>query len=128
MYIKQYNLIRRFTMQFLTKTIVSALIISAVATVSKKLPTLGAIIASLPLTSILAMIWLYQDTRDVGKVIELSYSIFWIVIPSLVFFIVLPIFLKKHLDFYLSLLGSSVIMIICYFLYIYILKFFKINI
>lgn len=63
-------------MQFLTKTIVSALIITAIAAVSKKLPTLGAIIASLPLTSILAMIWLYQDTRDVGKVIELSYSIF----------------------------------------------------
>lgn len=114
-------------MQFLIKTIVSALIIATIATVSKKLPTFGAIIASLPLTSILAMIWLYQDTRDVGKIIDLSYSIFWIVIPSLVFFIVLPMFLKKHVDFYLSLLGSSVIMIISYYLYIYILKYFKVN-
>lgn len=115
-------------MQFLIKTIVSALLIASIATVSKKLPTFGAIIASLPLTSILAMIWLYQDTKEVSKIIELSYSIFWIVIPSLIFFIVLPIFLKKQVNFYLSLLGSSIIMIISYYIYICILKYFKVNI
>lgn len=115
-------------MQFLIKTIVSALIIATVAVVSKKLPTFGAIIASLPLVSILAMIWLYQDTKDISKVIDLSYAIFWIVIPSLIFFLVLPVFLKKHVNFYLSILGSSLIMIISYYIYIHILKFFKVNI
>lgn len=115
-------------MQFLIKTVVSALLIATIATVSKKLPTLGAIIASLPLTSILAMIWLYQDTRDVSKIIDLSYSIFWIVIPSLIFFIILPIFLKKHINFYLSLLCSSIIMIVSYYIYIAILKYFKVSI
>lgn len=116
------------TMQFLIKTIVSALIIAAIATVSKKLPTFGAIIASLPLTSILAMIWLYQDTFDVNKVADLSYAIFCMVVPSLIFFIILPIFLKKHVNFYISLLSSSVIMVICYSIYIFILKLLKINI
>lgn len=115
-------------MQFLIKTFVSAIIIASIATISKKLPTFGAIIASLPLTSILAMIWLYQDTKDVSKIIDLSYSIFWIIIPSLVFFIVLPLFLKRHVNFYLSLFSSSIIMIISYYIYIYLLKYFKVNI
>ena len=114
--------------QFLIKTIVSALIIAAIATISKKLPTFGAIIASLPLTSILAMIWLYQDTLDVSKITTLSYAIFWMVLPSLIFFIVLPIFLKNNVNFYISLISSSAIMIICYTIYIFILKLLKINI
>ena len=115
-------------MQFFIKIIVSAIIIATISSVSKRLPTFGAIIASLPLTSILAMIWLYQETRDVRKVIELSSAIFWIVIPSLVFFLVLPIFLKRHVDFYLAILGSSIIMLISYYLYLAILRYFKVNI
>ncbi|MDR7855119.1 DUF3147 family protein [Tissierella sp.] len=115
-------------MQFLIKTIVSALIIASISTVSKKLPTFGAIIASLPLTSILAMIWLYEDTKDVNKVIELSTAIFWIVIPSLIFFIAVPILLKKNIGFYPSLLFSSIIMIVSYYLYIMVLRLFKVNI
>lgn len=116
------------TIQFIIKTIVSALMIAAIATISKKLPTFGAIIASLPLTSIIAMIWLYQDTFDVNKIASLSYGIFWMVIPSLIFFIVLPIMLKNNINFYISLLTSSVIMVITYPIYIQILKLLKINI
>lgn len=115
-------------MQFVIKTIVSAVIIASIATISKKLPTVGAIVASLPLTSILAMIWLYQDTKDTAKVVSLSTSIFWIVMPSLVFFIVLPLFLKKNINFYLSLVLSSMIMAAVYFIYSFILKKFGINI
>ena len=115
-------------MQFLLKTLISALIIATIATVSKKLPTVGAIIASLPLTSILAMIWLYQDTKDVNKVADLSISIFWVVIPSLIFFLILNILLKKNLNFYLSLIFSSAVMAITYYIYLYILRYFKINI
>lgn len=115
-------------MQFLIKTIISAVLIAVIATVSKRLPTLGAVIASLPLTSILAMTWLYQDTKDVEKVAELSISIFWVVIPSVVFFLALNILLKKQWNFYISLLLSSTIMAITYYAYIKILRYFKVNI
>ena len=115
-------------MQFIIKTIISAIIIASIATMSKKLPSMGAIIASLPLTSILAMIWLYEDTKDITKVSSLSTSIFWIVIPSLVFFMVLPMFLKKNVNFYLSLVFSSMIMVLIYSIYSFILKKFGINI
>lgn len=115
-------------MQFLMKTVVSALIIAAVATISKRIPTLGAIIASLPITSMIAIIWLYRDTKDVGKVIDLSISIFWVVVPSVVFFIVLAVLLKRNVNFYLSMTISSAVMAVTYYVYINILRYFKIDI
>jgi len=109
-------------MQFAIKTIVSALIIAFVSTISKKYPTVGAITVSLPLTSMLALVWLFRETKDVGNVIKLSNSIIWIVIPSVVFFIALIFFLKKNINFYLSMAYSSAVMAAAYYLYTIILK------
>jgi len=88
---------------------------------------MGSILASIPLVSVLAFIWLYLDTKDVKKVIELSNGIFWLVIPSLVLFVALPIFLKRNVNFGLSLTFSVILMIISYFIMIFILKKFGIN-
>ena len=41
----------------------------------------GAILASLPLTSLLAFVWLYVDTGDTQKVASLATGIFWLVLP-----------------------------------------------
>lgn len=115
-------------MQFILKTLLSALIISAVSILSKKYPTFAAIIISLPITSILAIFWLFNDTHDSTKVIEFSYSIIWIVIPSVVFFILLALLLKKQVNFYISMVLSSLIMIIGYYAYVKLLRLFDINI
>jgi len=104
--------------QFIIKTLVSALLIAAISTASKRLPMLGAIIASLPLTSILAMIWLYTDTKDVNKVIALSQGISWIILPSLIFFIALQFLLRRNIGFYSSLLVACGVMFATYALYI----------
>lgn len=113
-------------MQFVLKVIISAVIITVISIVSKKAPLFGAIIASLPLTSILAMIWLYKDTQNVQQVIGLSDSIFWMVIPSLIFFVALSILMKNGLGFWISLGGSCFIMIISYAVYIKVLSIFNI--
>lgn len=115
-------------MQFFIKTIISAIIIALVSTLSKKSPTFGAIIVSLPITSMLAIIWLYRDTQNVQKVIELSSSILWIIIPSLIFFIALIFLLKRNIKFELAMIFSSIIMILGYNVYIIILRKFGINI
>jgi hypothetical protein len=111
--------------QFIVKTLVSAIIIAIISTVSKKYPGLGGLITSIPLTTLLAMIWLYQETHDAQKVISLSNSIFWMILPSLSFFIILPIFIR-HYDFYQALIYSSIILIFTYFIYIQVLRYFKI--
>jgi TRAP-type mannitol/chloroaromatic compound transport system permease large subunit len=104
--------------QFLVKTILSALIIATVSTLSRRFSLLGAIVISLPINSILAMIWLYVDTENVQKVIDLSYSILWIIIPSVVFFLVLPMLLKRNYGFYPAMALASLVMIGSYWLYV----------
>jgi uncharacterized membrane protein (GlpM family) len=74
---------------------ISALIIVGISEASKRSTLLGGLLASLPLTSLLAFIWLYRDTQDSAKVSALSTSIFWLVLPSLVLFLTLPMFLKR---------------------------------
>ena len=99
---------------YATKVILSAAIIVAVAEVAKVNAALGALIKSLPLISILAMIWLYVDTQDTGKIAELSTGTFWLVLPTLPMFLVLPALLKHGLGFYPSLAISIAVMALCY--------------
>jgi len=87
---------------------------------------IGGILASVPLVSVLGMIWLYIDTQSAEKVAQFSTSVFWLVIPSLSLFIVLPILLKK-MSFYFALPISLVVMIIFYYLMILILGKFGIE-
>ncbi len=88
---------------------------------------MGAILASVPLISVLAMFWLYFDTRDTARVRLLAENIFWLVLPSLALFVSLPLLLKRGVNFYLSMGISIGITISCYFLMIFILKHFGIN-
>jgi len=109
------------------KILVSALLIVAVSETAKKSSLFGAIIASIPQTSVLAMIWLYGETKDAQKIIGLSRCIFWMVIPSLVLFILLPLLLKLRLNFFAALALSMTGTSLAYGLMIYILNYFGIK-
>lgn len=108
--------------RFLIKTLISALIIATVSELSKKENLLAAILASLPLTSLLAMIWLYNDTKDPVKVANLSTGILWAIIPSLVFFLIFPYLIKTGLNFWLSMVVGLLAMGAGYVLYSYLAK------
>lgn len=114
--------------QYIIKTLISAVIIVAVAEISKRSSFIGALIASLPLVSVLAMIWLFVDTKDAEKVASLATSIFWLVLPSLSLFISLPMLLRAKLNFYFSLAASIVVMLACYGVMLVALKKFGIKI
>ena len=73
-----------------------------------------AVLASLPLTSILAMTWLYIETRDTEKVASLSVGIFGAVLPSLLFFIALPLLLRSGARFSWAMLSAAMLMFIAY--------------
>ena len=108
--------------QYILKLLISAALIVAVSEISKRSSFVGGLLASLPLTSFLAMLWLYRDTHDAAKVAALSSSIFWLVLPSLVFFIALPMLLKTKLNFYASFAAATAIMLAAYGTTILILK------
>ncbi len=111
----------------ISKVIITSLIIVAISELSKRSAFFGALLASLPLVSILAMMWLYIDTRDVENVAALASRVFWLVIPSLLFFISLPFLLKKGMNFYLSMGLSMLATAACYLLMIKCLAYFNIK-
>ncbi len=113
-------------MYYAIKVLISAILIVAISELSKKSSLLGAILASIPLVSVMAFIWLYVDTKNIDTISKLSISIFWLVIPSLVLFVSLPILLK-FTNFYLALFGAMVLTIIAYYIMIFFLERFGIT-
>jgi hypothetical protein len=101
--------------------LISSILIVLVSELSKRSSMMGSIFASVPLISVLAMIWLYNDTKDIQKVVDLSQGIFWLVIPSLSMFLLLPALLQRAVNFYLALLISIVVMVVFYFIMITVL-------
>jgi hypothetical protein len=89
--------------QYALKIILSAVVLVVVSELAKRSSFWGAALASLPLTSLLAFVWLYLDSGEVQKVSALSQGIFWLVLPSLVLFIALPLLLRGGVGFWLSL-------------------------
>jgi len=107
---------------YLIKIAVTTLLVVAISEIAKRSSLIGAILASVPLVSVLAMIWLYIDTKDVEKVTALASSVFWLVLPSLALFLVLPPLLKMGLNFYLSLGVSVEVTVVCYFVMVSVLN------
>ncbi|MBT8147009.1 MAG: DUF3147 family protein, partial [Gammaproteobacteria bacterium] len=70
----------------------------------------------IPLVSVLALFWLFVETKDINKVSTLSSSVFWLVLPSLALFVSLPLLLKQGFNFYVSIGLSIGITVGCYFL------------
>jgi hypothetical protein len=89
--------------QFLLKVLVSALVIAGASELARRYSVLGALLASLPLTSILAMIWLWRDAVPPAQIADFAGSILWLVLPSLLLFIVTPLLLRHDVGFWPSL-------------------------
>ncbi|GAA3890964.1 DUF3147 family protein [Sphingomonas limnosediminicola] len=81
----------------------SGIIVAAVSEIARRYPGWGGLVASLPLTSLLAMLWLWRDTNDPERVAELSMGAFWFVLPSLPLFLVLPMLIRSGVGFWVSL-------------------------
>ena len=82
------------------KAALSGAIVAAVSEIARRYPGWGGLVASLPLTSLLAMLWLWRDSRDAGRVAELAGSTFWFILPSLPLFLALPWLLRSGVGFW----------------------------
>jgi hypothetical protein len=107
---------------YILKLGVTTALIVLISEIAKRSTLVGAILASVPLVSVLAMIWLYSETRDAAQVAALSRSVLWLVIPSLALFLVLPVLLDRGYNFYMSLAASTGVTIACYYIMIAILR------
>ena len=112
---------------YLVKIFITTILIVAISEIAKRSTFIGAILASVPLVSVLAIIWLYIDTKDVTRISNLSTSVFWLVIPSLTLFLALPLLLKQGLNFYLSISISIGLTVACYWIMVSALNHFGVE-
>ena len=112
----------------LIKTLITAVVVVAVSEIARRSSLFAGLIASIPLVSFLAIIWLYWETKDSQKIVDLSYSIILMIIPSLTFFIVLPFVMKLQSSFVISMIVATDSTIIAYWLFILLLGKFGVSI
>ena len=93
------------TLMNIVKYLLTALVIVVVSEVAKKNALMASLIASLPLVSVIVMVWVFGETGDSQKIIKFSTGTFWYVLPSLPMFLVLPWLMQKGLGFHLALLA-----------------------
>ncbi len=93
------------------KALISGVIVAAVSVIARRYPGLGGLVASLPLISVLGMIWLWRDTQDPLKMAAHAEGTFWFVLPSLPMFLAIPMLLRQGMPFWTALLIGCVITI-----------------
>lgn len=96
------------------KAALSGVIIAIVSEVAKRYPGFGALIASLPLVSVLGMIWLWRDKPDVPNMAAHVEATFWFVLPSLPMFLVMPVLLRHGWNFWAVLAVGCALTILLY--------------
>lgn len=113
---------------FWVRAILSGLIVAAVALIARRNPAFGALIASLPLISVLAMIWLWRDTHDSENLARHAESTFFYVLPSLPMFLVIPMMLRRGVDFWIALGGGCLLTVVLYFILVAVAARFGVSI
>ena len=95
-------------LQFLLKTVITVVVVLIASLLARRSGWLGALVASLPLTSLLVLGWLYAGTHDTAQVADLSMGIFWFVLGSLPFFVVLALALRSGWPVVAAFLAATV--------------------
>lgn len=106
------------------KAALSGVIIATVSEVARRSPGLGALIVSLPLVSILGILWLWHDTGDAERIAAHAQSTFWYVLPTLPMFLLLPALLRHGTGFWLALAACCALTFALYLLTIWLLAKF----
>lgn len=96
------------------KAALSGVVIAVASEVARRWPGVGALIVSLPLVSVLAMIWLWQGTRDPQLLANHAQATFWFVLPSLPMFLLIPAMLRQGYSFWVSLAAGCALTIVLY--------------
>ncbi len=92
----------------------SGVIVALVSEIARRNPGTGGLLASLPLVSVLGMIWLWRDTQDIARMATHSEAPFWFVLPSLPMFLLIPVLLRNEFGFWLSLAAGCLLTMALY--------------
>jgi len=96
------------------KALVSGVIVMAVSEIARRSPTFGALVVSLPLVSLLGILWLWRDTGDTTRIAAHAEATFWYVLPSLPMFLAFPYLLRHGIGFWTALLAGCLLTVLLY--------------
>jgi len=99
---------------FPIKVLITALLVVLISELGKRSSFAGALLASLPLTSLLALVWLYRDTGSALQAADLARGIFWLVLPSLALFLVFPVVVRPGWGFWPALGVGMLVTLLAY--------------
>lgn len=101
-------------MALLVRALLSGLLIAAASLVARRQPAFGALIASLPLVSVMAMVWLWRDGADDARVAEFVQGTLWYFLPSLPMFVLIPVMLRAGTGFWPALAAGCALAVALY--------------
>jgi hypothetical protein len=113
--------------QLAAKVLLTAAVVVAVSEIARRSTLWGAVLASLPLTSLLAFVWIYLETGDIRNIATLSQGIFWLVLASLPLFLALPLLLRAGWPFWPSLGAACAVTVGAYFALVWLLRQFHVQ-
>ena len=116
-----------FTAMDVVKVLLSAVIIVIVNKVQLVNDRLSALLIALPLTSLLAMIWMYQGGQSTQRLANHAEGTFWFVLPTLPMFLILPWMLRNGWGFWSALLANCLLTVGFFWLTVYVLRKFGID-
>lgn len=114
-------------LQYAIRVLITAVVVVAVSELGKRSSLWGAVLASLPLTSLLAFVWLYRSTGNIEAIASLSHGIFWLVLASLPLFLILPALLKGGVGFWPAFAASCLVTVGLYFGLVWVLGRFGVR-
>ena len=96
------------------KYLITAFLVVFISEISKQNDKLGALISSLPIVTILVIVWLYVENQGTEKISKHAFYTFWYVIPTLPMFLIIPFILSKGMNFWVALSISMICTIVCF--------------
>jgi uncharacterized membrane protein (GlpM family) len=96
-----------------TKYLITAALVVLISEVVKTTGKFGALIAALPLVTVLVLVWLYVEGQSVERISEHAWYTFWYVVPTLPMFLFLP-FLLSRMNFWVALSTAAVVTVVCF--------------
>ena len=98
----------------IAKALLAGAMIAAISEIGRRLPATAAIVASLPIVSVLGMIFLWHQKPDTANIAAHSQATFWYVLPSLPMFLLIPALLRSGVGFWLALAAGCVLTVTLY--------------
>jgi F0F1-type ATP synthase assembly protein I len=109
-----------------TKYLITAALVVLVSEFAKRSDKLGALVAALPMVTILTLIWLHVEKQPAAKVANHAWYTFWYVVPTLPMFLAFPALLER-LGFWPALAVCVVMTVVCFALFAVLVKRFGIT-